>query len=180
VKLTVVTSNRYKAEEVAAFFWGILDVEHIDLECPEYRHDDVGEIARQKAEYAFNALKKPLIVDDTGLYINALNGFPGPYASYVFHTIGNEGIGALLKEKSDKTAYFETAVAYAEEGGIRVFTGRLEGMIVAPRGSGGFGYDPIFEWGDMTLAELPLTEKCVISHRARALLAFRDWIVSAR
>lgn len=180
MKLNVVTSNRHKAEEVAAFFSGVLEVEHVDLECPEYRHDDVGEIARQKAEFAYGVLKKPLIVDDTGLYINALNGFPGPYASYVYHTIGNEGIGALLKEKSDKSAYFETAVAYAGDMGIRVFTGRLEGLIVAPRGSGGFGYDPIFEWKGVTLAELPLDRKSSVSHRARALSAFRDWIVSER
>ncbi len=178
MKLNVVTSNRHKAEEVAAFFKGIIEVEHIDLECPEYRHDHVAEIARQKAEYAYNVLNKPLIVDDTGLYINALKGFPGPYASYVFHTIGNEGICALLKGKRDKSAYFETAVAYAGEDGIRVFTGILEGLIVAPRGTGGFGYDPIFEWNGMTLAELPLARKSEVSHRAKALSAFRDWIVS--
>jgi XTP/dITP diphosphohydrolase len=178
VNLTVVTSNPHKAEEVSSFFKGSLAVTHVALECPEYRDDDVGNIARQKAEFAWCTLKTPLIVDDTAFSIRALHGFPGPYAAYVLRTIGNHGILKLMEGETDRDANFETAIAYADQRGIRVFKGRIEGRIVDPRGSCGFGYDPIFEWEGKTLAELSTDEKSRISHRARALEAFRDWFLS--
>ena len=180
MRLAVVTSNANKAREVAAYFTGVLEVEHVPLECPEFRHADVGEIARGKAAYAYEALARPLIVDDTGLFIDALRGFPGPYAAYVQDTIGNAGVLKLMEGVGDRSAHFETAVAFAREDGIRIFRGVLPGTIVAPRGSGGFGYDPIFAYEGRTLAEMPLAEKSRISHRARALEAFRAWITQER
>lgn len=178
MKLLVVTSNRHKADEIRSYFNGRLEVEDVRLECPECRHDDVAEIARYKAEFAWGELKKPLIVDDTAFCIDSLSGFPGPYAAYVFDKIGNEGI-LRLTEGRGREAHFETAIAYADPSGIRVFRGILQGRIVEPRGNGGFGYDPIFEWNGRTLAEIPLEEKSMISHRARALEEFHDWLVAA-
>jgi XTP/dITP diphosphohydrolase len=179
MNLMVVTSNPHKAREVASFFEGSLNITHVAMECPEYRDDDIGKIACQKAEYAYSVLKAPLIVDDTAFSILALQGFPGPYAAYVLRTIGNKGILRLMEAEPDRRANFETAIAYADRHGIKVFKGRIDGRIVNPRGSSGFGYDPIFEWEGKTLAELPVEEKSRISHRARALAAFRDWILSA-
>jgi XTP/dITP diphosphohydrolase len=180
VKLAVVTSNANKAREVAAYFAGVLEVEHVALECPEFRHADVGEIARGKAEFAYRTLSRPLIVDDTGFFIDALGGFPGPCAAYVQDTIGNTGVLKLMEGVEDRKAHFETAIAFAREDGIRIFRGILPGTIVAPRGEGGFGYDPIFACDGRTLAEVPLAEKSRISHRARALEAFRAWITQER
>ena len=65
----MVTSNANKAREAAAYFAGVLEVEHVALECPEFRHADIGEIARGKAEFAYGVLSRPLIVDDTATYI---------------------------------------------------------------------------------------------------------------
>lgn len=181
MKITVVTSNAGKAAEVAAFFCGSLEVDHIDLELPEHRSGDVAEIAREKANYAYGQLKIPLIADDTGFFIDALYGFPGPYAAYVLHSIGNTGILKLMAGIPDRKARFATGIAYADEKGTEVFTGTLDGTIsLAPRGSNGFGYDPIFETGTKTLAELPLEEKSRVSHRARALSAFHDWFIAKR
>lgn len=138
----------------------------------------MGEIARGKAGYAYGQLKTPLIVDDTGFFIDALNGFPGPYAAYVQNTIGNSGVLKLMEGCEDRSARFVTAIAFADAGGVRVFKGTIEGRVAqASRGEGGFGYDPIFETGEKTLAEIPLEEKSRISHRARALAAFHDWFV---
>ncbi len=172
----MVTSNADKAREVATYFAGLLEVEHVALECPEFQHNDVGEIARGKAAYAYEVLSRPVIVDDTGFFINALNGFPGSCAAYVHDTIGNAGILKLMEGVADRSAYFETAIAFAREDGIRIFRGTLPGTIVAPRGGEGFGYDPIFACEGRTLAEMPLAEKSRMSHRARALEAFRAWI----
>ncbi len=178
MKITVVTGNAHKAVEVAAFFSGTLEVLHVALDIPEYRSEDVCEIAREKAWYAWEHLATPLIVDDTSFSIDALNGFPGPYAAYVLKAIGNEGILKLMQGVTNRNAHFTTAIAYADENGIRVFPGTIHGQIIpVPRGTGGFGYDPIFEVSGRTLAELPLEEKSRMSHRALALTAFRDWFV---
>ena len=81
-------------------------------------------------------------------------------------------------ESAFDTAGWVTAIAFADENGVRVFKGIIEGRVAhAPRGEGGFGYDPIFETGEKTLAEIPLEEKSRISHRARALAAFHGWFV---
>ena len=181
MKITVVTGNAHKAVEVAAFFGDSIEVVHVALDIPEYRSDDVAEIAREKARYAYEHLSTPLIVDDTAFCIDALNGFPGPYAAYVLRAIGNTGILKLMDGVRDRNAHFTTAIAYADETGIRVFPGTLHGQIIpVPRGTGGFGYDPIFEVGGRTLAELPLAEKSRQSHRALALAAFRDWFVNMK
>ena len=179
MRLAVVTGNPHKAEEMATFLEGTVAVEHVPLDCPEFRDDEVGPIAREKARFAYATLRRPLIVDDTGFFVTALNGFPGPYAAYVLGTIGNEGMLRLLEGAADRSAYFVTAVAYADADGVRVFEGRLDGEVTtAPRGSGGFGYDPIFAVDGRTLAELPLPEKNRFSHRARALAAFRGWFAA--
>jgi XTP/dITP diphosphohydrolase len=174
----MVTSNTKKAREVAEFFGGLLDVCHVPLDIPELRSEDVAEISRQKAHYAFDHLNTPIIVDDTSFSIDALNGFPGPYAAYVLNSIGNEGILKIMKGMKNRKAHFTTVIAYADEYGVRVFPGSLHGRILTvSRGSGGFGYDPIFEVAGRTLAELPFEEKSRISHRALALTAFRDWFM---
>jgi len=174
----MVTSNANKAKEVAAFFNGALEVAHVALDVPERRSESVEEIARGKAQYAYDILKTPLIVDDTGFSIDALNGFPGPYAAYVLDTIGTPGILKLMEGTAGRDAHFTTAIAFADANGIHVFSGIIHGRVTSePRGQLGFGYDPIFEWGGSTLAELSLERKSMISHRARALTAFRDWFV---
>jgi len=178
VKLVVVTSNPNKAHEVAAFFSESVSVTHVALECPELRSDDVSEIAREKARYAYGELGSPLIVDDTAFEIDALNGFPGPYASFVLDSIGTAGILKLMEGVQDRSASFTTAIAFAGAEEIQVFSGTIHGTIThTPRGKGGFGYDPIFEYNGTTLAELPLAEKNCISHRAKALGAFHDWFI---
>lgn len=176
MKFTVVTSNVHKAREITLIFEGVAEVDHVPLDCPEVRDDDVGVIAARKAEYAYGILLRPLMTDDTAFCIPALGGFPGPYAAYVLRTIGNRGILLLMQDEKDRRAYFETAVAFAHPHGIEVFRGRIDGNIVAPRGQGGFGYDPIFEWEGRTLAELRVEEKNRISHRARALGRLKAWL----
>lgn len=180
MKITVVTSNANKAAEVAAFFKGSVDIDHISLDIPEIRSDDIGNVARAKAAYAFGKLKKSLIVDDTGLFIDSLRGFPGPYAAYVQHSIGNTGMLKLMEGCEERTARFITVIAFADTSGIYVFKGILEGRIShRARGDAGFGYDPIFEAEEKTLAEISMDEKSLISHRAKALSSFHTWFMLA-
>ena len=155
-------------------------------EVPELQGDDVAEIAAWGARWAADKWDLPILVEDTGLFIEALNGFPGPYASYVLKTIGLEGILKLLEGVEDRRAYFKTALAFCDGKGVEpvVFTGEAHGTIShEPRGSGGFGYDPIFvpEGGDgRTFAEMSKSEKNTLSHRAKAFKAFAEWFARER
>jgi len=179
--ITVVTTNKGKAAEIAAFFAGVAEIEAVSLDLVEPQAETLEEISEAKARQAYEQIHRPLIVDDTGLFIDALHGFPGPYAAYVQKTIGNAGILSLLKDTANRNAHFSTVVAYADASGIRVFSGRIDGTIAhAPRGSAGFGYDPIFTVGEKTLAEMKIAEKNRISHRARALEAFKEWYQNQR
>jgi XTP/dITP diphosphohydrolase len=180
VKITFVTSNAHKAEEAAGILDGLAEVEHVVLECPEVRDESVAEVAKGKAAFAYAALNRPVITDDTGFFVKALNGFPGSCAAYVQKTIGNPGILTLLDAHPDKSAWFETGIAYADTNGVRVFVGRIEGKVVQPRGDKGFGYDPIFEVGGRTLAEMNPEEKNQVSHRSKGLLALREWLLAAK
>jgi XTP/dITP diphosphohydrolase len=177
MKVTFVTSNEHKAKEAAGILKGLVDVEHVSLECPEVRDESVAVVARGKAEYAYATLGRPVICDDTGFFVSALNGFPGSCAAYVQKTIGNDGILKLLSESSDRSAWFETGIAYADAFGIQVFLGRIDGTVVEPRGGGGFGYDPIFAINGKTLAEMSAEEKNRVSHRSIGFHALREWFI---
>ncbi|MDR3101666.1 MAG: RdgB/HAM1 family non-canonical purine NTP pyrophosphatase [Methanocalculaceae archaeon] len=179
--ITVVTGNKNKAAEVTAFFAGVIGVSHVHFSGIEPQADTVDEIAISKAEQAYAALDVPLIVDDTGLFIDALSGFPGPYSSYVQDTIGNTGVLRLMGNAASRQAHFTTSIAYADVDGIRIFSGSVDGEITTvERGTGGFGYDPIFSVGGKTLAEMPMEEKNSLSHRVRALAVFRDWYLTTK
>ena len=176
MKVTFVTSNEHKAREAAGILAGLAEIEVFSMNIPEIRADDVAEIAAAKAAYTYAILQRPVITDDTGLFIQALNGFPGACAAYVQKTIGNNGILTLMAGYASRTAWFETGIAYHDRNCQKTFTGKIQGKIVVPRGCSGFGYDPIFEVDGKTLAEMTEKEKNQISHRAIGLHALREWL----
>ncbi len=176
------TGNAHKVEEVNNILRDYpLEVRPLDVKGVEIQADRVEEIAESSALRAAKASKHPIIVEDTGLFITALNGFPGPYASYAHKTLGMEGILKLLKDVENREAIFKSAVAFSDAQTTLSFTGESIGVITAEaRGSGGFGFDPIFEPCDgagKTFGETDLEEKAAISHRARAVRKFADWYV---
>lgn len=169
------TSNAGKAREATAYLGET--VEAVDIEYLEPQADDITEIAAMGAREAFDALDgdEPVIVDDAGLFIDALDGFPGPYSAYVEDTLGIERVATLALAESRVSASFRAVIAFTDGDIVETFEGRCRGTIVSPRGDGGFGYDPIFEHGERTFAEMSVEEKNAISHRGRALEAFADW-----
>src|SRR5439155_648764 len=98
-----------------------------------------------------------LLVEDSGLFIDALGGFPGPFSSYVYKTIGLKGILSLMHDQRKRNAYFQTSIAVASANvSPRVFTGTVRGTVSREiRGNAGFGYDPIFfpEMAQLTIAQ---------------------------
>lgn len=141
------------------------------------------ENARLKAESAMRATGRPAVADDSGLVVDALGGAPGVYsARYAGPDASDrDRYEKLLRELADvpddrRTARFVSAVCCVFPDGTSIdVTGACEGRIArAPRGDGGFGYDPVFLVGDRSYAELTAAEKDEISHRGRALRALQD------
>ena len=125
-----------------------------------------------------------LVVEDSGLFIEALNGFPGPFSSYVYKTIGLNGILSLMHDQRKRNAYFQTSIAVASINvSPRVFTGTVRGSVSRQiRGTAGFGYDPIFipEGFRETFGQTRADFKNKTSHRARAFLKFANWYNRSR
>lgn len=150
------------------------------VEVHEIQDDEIENIAKASAMEAVEKCNLPVIVEDAGLFIDALGGFPGPYSSYVYRTIGTKGILKLLRGISQRKAHFRSVVAYCDPKGLmRCFHGRAEGRISrTERGSSGFGFDPVFSCYSgrgKTFAEMTTKEKNRHSHRAKALRKFARW-----
>jgi XTP/dITP diphosphohydrolase len=177
-----VTSNEGKVREAREYLEGIDTVEQVDYDYAEIQSESLEEIVTRGAREAFDAFdgEEPVLVDDTGLFVDALGGFPGPYSAYVEDTVGIERLWRLASEEENKRARFRTVMAYADVDGTETFEGSVAGTLVAPRGDGGFGYDPIFEYNGQTMAEMSTEEKNAISHRGRALAQFADWYAEQR
>jgi XTP/dITP diphosphohydrolase len=181
-RLVLVTQNQHKLKELTPLFKKYdVEFDTTPLEKYEIRSESIEEIARIAAKTAFEILQKPVVVDDTGFFVDALNGFPGSYAGIVLKKIGYEGILRLMNDKEDRVSKFETVVGYYDGQHLESFVGTITGAVARqPGGEGGFGYDPIFvpEGFTKTYAELSLDEKVSISHRTRAFEEFLRWYSS--
>lgn len=184
-ELTFVTHNKSKFLEASSLLskYGIA-LAMASQNKVEIQSLSIEEVAIYAAIEAYQHIRRPLIVEDTGLFIHSLNGFPGSLSSFVYNTIGIEGILALLKEKSDRAAFFETTVAYFDGKQLKTFKGKVKGIILdEPRGEKGFGFDPIFSPSGrypVSFAQMSLEEKNSISHRARAFRKFAEWYLESR
>jgi len=142
----------------------------------EIQAKSIKEIAAQKADEAYRQIHKPVIVEDAGLFVESLNGFPGPFSSYVFKTIGNSGILRLVK--TNRKAKFQSVVAYCDNKyGIVLFDAKVEGKISKNSKGKGWGYDPIFTPNGQNKTYAMLSNKNEISHRYKALKKFSNWFV---
>lgn len=190
-------------------------VERLDFDYPEIQAAELGPIAARGAREAYRHAGGAVLVDDAGLFVEGLDGFPGPYSSYVEETLGIERVHEIAADLDDRRAAFRCVLGYcdgdefaaspdpvdrgdrnaaaaagpdadgdadaagerddAEPLPVKLFEGYVPGRIVAPRGGGGFGYDPIFEHDGETFAEMDTDRKNAVSHRGRALEKFAEW-----
>lgn len=188
-QIVLASSNPHKVEELRATLAPL----HIDLKSSADFPglDEVIEDAPtlqgnalKKAEYLFRMTGIPALADDTGLEVDALDGRPGVYsARYAGEKATyEENVQKLLREmkgKSDRYARFRTALVFMNNSGTFIFNGVCDGSIRKEKsGSGGFGYDPVFEPAGYkeTFAEIDQTEKNAISHRGRAVQKFVDFL----
>ena len=178
------TGNEHKVEEAkAALSQFNVDVRKLtDYPKLEIQSPDLSEIASTALALILQKTDKPVFVEDSGLFIHELNGFPGPYSSFVFETLGNEGILKLMENAKTRKAEFRSAVAFGMNGKwLANFTSATEGTIqLQVRGKEGFGFDSIFVpmWTQKTFAEMTLKEKTVYSHRAKAISKLALWFLN--
>lgn len=182
--LRFVTRNKHKLEEVRALVRSIapeFDVEMLPVEKVEIQAESLEEIARFAADWLLARGYRNFFLEDAGLFIEALGGFPGPFSSYVYKKLGCRGILKLMSGVTNRRAYFKSVVALEFGGRIYLFTGIVRGTIAyEERGSHGFGFDPIFipEGEIRTFAEMSTEEKNRYSHRARAVRAMIEFLRS--
>ena len=140
----------------------------------EIQEDSLSKIAEQKVMDAFNRCKNAVIVEDDGLFIDSLSGFPGPFSSYVFKTIGNNGILKLVGD--DRDAQFRAVIAYCDSNKKPIlFESNVLGEISKNLQGNGWGYDPIFVPENQTKTYAELAEKNKLSHRYESLKKFANW-----
>lgn len=146
MEIALVTSNKNKVREFRFVLEPLIKVNHLEMHYPELRHDSNEEIAKESAERLANELNKTVVVEDSGMFIESLKGFPGVCSAYIHKRIGLEGILKLMQGQKNRRAYYVSAVAFAEPGKTpHVFSGREDGTIAQSiRGSFGFGHDPLF------------------------------------
>jgi XTP/dITP diphosphohydrolase len=172
-----ITHNPSKFEEASNIAKEYnISVNWFDHEYEEPQEDKLETIARKSCLRIMQEKSElktlHFFLEDAGLFIKSLNGFPGPYSAYVFRTIGNNGILNLMKDIENREACFKSVIAYYNGNTIETFTGITEGTITqSVIGKGGFGFDPIFKPKDnnQTFAEMTLTTKNLYSHRQKSL-----------
>lgn len=179
-----VTGNVHKFTEARLVLseFGLSTV-MLNVDTVEIQADKIENVAKMSAIEAVKKCCLPVIVEDAGLFIKALRGFPGPYSSYVFRTIGLDGVLKLMKNVKERNAFFASVVAFSgpNRKSPECFLGKTDGRIAEQvKGHQGFGFDPIFlpQGGKgKTFAEMSLDEKNTLSHRAKALRGFAEWYV---
>lgn len=173
-EITLITGNVGKVKEFERLLG--MSLRHQKVTLPEIQSTDVAIVAKTKAEAAYRAIRKPVLVDDTGLYIHAWGELPGALIAWFLDNVGNEGILRMLEGWEDRSARVATALGYCDSSGSQVYTGELKGSIAeSVQGENGFGYDPIFvpENYSKTFAAMSHAEKDAISMRAQAIQHLR-------
>ena len=188
MKIVFATANAGKLREAAEVLGPGFEIVPpaslgITEDIPE-KGSTLQENSLQKAQYLFERTGLPSFADDTGLEVDALGGAPGIYSARYAGPDNQANMAKLLAELvrlEDRTARFHTVVTLIlADGQPRFFEGVCKGSIGREkRGSGGFGYDPVFlpdAYPGRTLAEVSEEEKNAVSHRGQALRAMAEWL----
>ncbi len=171
-----VTGNAGKLREVQGM---IPDIQGLDLDLVEIQHNDAHHIIEAKLNEAAKYHDGTIIVDDTSLYIESLNGLPGPLIKWFLKALGDDGLARMAAAMCATDARAETLLGLREESGeITYFSGSIDGTIVAPRGTDGFGWDTIFQPNghSKTFAEMTTDEKNQLSMRRLAVSELKKYL----
>ena len=177
MQINLVTSNLGKVKEFEAALGKEIKINHIKKEYRELRSDTSEEIAKESAKRLAEEMKIPIVVEDSGLFIQALNDFPGTCSSYIHKRIGLRGILKLMKGVEDRACHYRSAIAYCGPGKEPIsFFGEEKGAISEDiKGVYGFGHDPIFipEGSKKTYGEMENCET-IKKFRRNAVLQLKE------
>jgi len=178
-ELCFVTSNENKAKEAEAIL--DLPIKIVNKEIKEIQSLNLEEVVRQKATDAYKEIKKPLFVEDVGIYVEAWNGFPGPFTRYLLESGGPDLFLRMMEHEQNRNVVAKVAIGFTYGKQIRTFTGEVKGKISGKvKGSRGWAWDFIFipEGYDKTFAELGPKIKNIVSARHAALEKFKKFLQS--
>ena len=173
-QMKFVTGNRNKLKEAQMILGVALDQANVAIE--EIQTCDVEEAVGHKVRAAFEKVRQPVMVEDSGLVFEAWNGLPGALVKWFEKTVGLEGMARMLDSFDSRKAVAQCFVAITDGKETFIGRGEVRGRIAAsPRGSNGFGWDTLFipQGDERTFAEMTPEEKNAISHRRRAFEAVR-------
>jgi len=185
MKIYFVTTNKHKFKEVSNLLKDYpFELEQLNVEYDENHDLGMEEIAKRAAKQLADKLNKPIVLEDTGLFFEAYEGFPGPLPKFVIKTLNFKGIFKLLEDESRK-AYFMTVAAFCKprEEPI-IFKGKMHGTItkkIHNKDKDEMPYDKIFtpEGKEMTISSMSIEEKNKFSQRAEAFKKFGEYIKNA-
>lgn len=164
-----ITGNANKFKEISAVVPGLL--EQLDVDLPEIQEFDAHLIIRDKLEAARLHHDDEFIIEDTSLYLDCLNGLPGPLIKWFVDIQGIPAIAEMCQKMGNTGATAKTIIGYKDkQGEVHFFENSLRGTIVSPRGDKDFGWGPIFvpEGQGLTFGEMELEVKHEISMRSKA------------
>ncbi|CAK7204163.1 nucleoside triphosphate pyrophosphohydrolase ham1 [Sporothrix eucalyptigena] len=185
VTLNFVTGNANKLAEVKAILEpadgaatpNSITVTSRKVDLIEIQAATMEEVTLDKCRRAVELIQGPVLVEDTCLCFDALNGLPGAYIKWFMASLGHDGLNKLLAGHENKSAQAVCTFAYCKGPGEEpiLFQGVTKGKIVPARGPTKFGWDPIFEYEGETYAEMDKAKKNTISHRFKALQQLRNY-----
>ncbi len=160
----------------------IPEVQSLDLNLPEIQELDAKKIIEEKLKEARKVHSGELFCEDTSLYIECLNGLPGPLIKWFLQALETKGIYELVKNNSNKKVVAKTIVGYTDGKIIQFFEGETYGTIVEPTAKGGFGWDALFkpDGCSKSFAEMSLEEKNKFSMRRKALEKLKEYLNSPK
>jgi non-canonical purine NTP pyrophosphatase (RdgB/HAM1 family) len=181
-KLYFVTSNEEKFREIHGALTGCpVQVERVALDLPEIQSINPADVAAYKARKAHEYLRTgQVLVEDTGLGIDAWDGYPGALIKWVLGTVGEWGLCRQLDAWPDRRATATVVLCLFNGQDVHTFAGQTTGTITQePRGTFGFGWDSIFQPDGYTITygEMPREEKMQISMRTRALERLKNYLL---
>ena len=178
-ELLFASSNEHKFQEAERILANLgMQINLFKTTLEEIQSNNLNDIAEKKAINAYDLIQKPVIIEDDGLFIDSLDGFPGPYSSYVYDTIGNKGIMDLLENSKVRDAKFVSIIAYCDSDcDVKLFESSIPGKISSIIEKGGWGYDPIFIPDGESKTYANVSDKDKFSHRSAALTKFSNWFL---
>lgn len=175
--LVFATSNKDKAREAEEILGYPVEIQKLALD--EIQSDSLEVVVRKKVIDAYTLVKRPVIVDDVGVYVDVWNGFPGPFIKFVEQNNTNDLLLYMMRNETNRNVQIVSAIGFCDGKRTEIFFGEKNGRLsIESRGTNGWGFDPVFipQGYDKTWAEMGSEMKNSMSHRKASLERLSDFL----